>query len=290
MLSPDELERQKIWKVDVPRLSLSNDALMHALIALTASHIQRLDPSNTEAASTHTRYLALAIGEHNRDINNLCRSNSDAVFMTATFIRLIACCLLQVRSREPYLPPTEWLKMVRSALQVYNVVWQSSQGEEASVAFRWIQRFPDGLNPEILREPGDFQPRLTHLLQRTKAHLDLEPWSGRIEQTYASTLNFLDRILDSMIMQKEARTDDTCRRLICFTHFLDEQFIDLVEAQQPRALAILGHYFALLDKFRHVWFIGDAGNKELHELTHVLPEDWKHILLISLAEMNSYLT
>ncbi len=309
ILSPGEPERRNLWIVELPRsvvptkdrfwdrpaintlcrLALTSDALMHALLAFTASHLKHSDPSDTEAASAHEQYLSMTIREHNEDVANFTRSNIDAACMTATFIRLIACSKEQVRPRRPYSPPMQWLKMVRSACQVYSVALGLVREDHSSLAFRFIDRFQDAINPEILQTQANFPPRLTHLLHRTDAHLLVEPWSVRIEHAYASTLNIIGHILDDLITQREAKPDDTCRRLILFPHFLNQYFVDLVDAQQPRALVILGHYFALLKRCSHLWWIGNSGEKELEGLTSVLPEDWRYSLLRSLEEMEGRL-
>lgn len=308
VLSPGEPERRHLWIVELPRsavpgpyggvmpalirvrrLALSSDALMHALLAFTAAHVKHLDPSDTEAASAHAQYLSMAPREHNTDLLNLTRSNIDAACMTATFIRLIACSKEQSRSRTPYSPPMQWLRMVRSACQVYVVALESVRGDYSSLAFRFIDRFQDAVNPETLQRPGPFSSRLAHLLHRTEAQVLVEPWSVRMEQAYDATINVISHILDDLITQREARPDDTCRRLILFPHFLDPYFVDLVAAQQPRALVILGHYFALLKRSCHLWWVGDVGEKELEGLRHALAGDWKDGLFRSLEEMEELL-
>ena len=271
------------------RLALTSDALMHALLAFTAAHLKHLNPSNKEASSAHAQYLSLSLREHNDDVTNVNRSNIDAACMTATFIRLIACSAQQTRPRSPFSPPMQWLNIVRSACQVYRVALGLIWGDYSSIAFRFIDRFHDAINPEILQAQGTVPQRLAHLLHRTDSHVVIEPWSVRIEQAYTSTLNVVGHILDDLITQREVQPDDTCRRLILFPHFLDQYFVDLVEAQQPRALVILGHYFALLKRCRHLWWIGDVGTMELEGLVGELREGWRDSLLTSVEEMEGLL-
>ena len=65
---------------------------------------------------------------------------------------------------------------------------------------------------------------------------------------------------------------EICRNLMLFPFVVQSQFIDLIKDQQPRALAVLAHYFALLASFRSVWWIGDTGRKEVQALTTVLSD------------------
>ena len=237
----------------VHRLALTSDVVMRALLAFTANHVKHLNPSDTEATAAGAQCLSNALREHNDDITNLTRSNIDVACMTATFIRLIACSKQQTRPRRPYSPPMRRLKMVRSACHVYRVALDLVGGDHSSIAFRFVERVQDAINPEILNTQGKFPQRLAHLLHRTEAHVLTEPWSIRIENMYASTLNVIGHILNDFITQHEAQPVDTCRRLILFPHFLDPYFMDLVEDEQPRALVILGHYFALLKRCKHLW-------------------------------------
>ena len=113
----------------------------------------------------------------------------------------------------------------------------------------------------------------------------VESWNVRIEHAYASTLNAIGHISNDLVLRQDATSDNNCRRITLFPHFLDEHFIDLVEAQQPRALVILGHHFALLRRYDYLWWIGSMRQDELEGLTAVLPEEWKQALRVSLSEM-----
>lgn len=126
MLSPGEVERRTMWTDEVPRfarleahirvdnhadftcrLAFSNDALMHALLTFTASHLHHIDASDAEAAAAYKQYLTLTLREHNEEVLNFDRSKADAACIITTLLRLIACCMLQSRPINPYSPPIQ---------------------------------------------------------------------------------------------------------------------------------------------------------------------------------------
>jgi len=52
----------------------------------------------------------------------------------------------------------------------------------------------------------------------------------------------------------------------------------LIKDQQPRALAVLAHYFVLLASFRSAWWVGDTRCREVQALTTVISGKWHDLM------------
>ena len=65
------------------------------------------------------------------------------------------------------------------------------------------------------------------------------------------------------------------RRVIGFPMLVHPRFVTLVEEEQPRALVILAHYFALVARLRGLWWMGDSGRREVLGIQSALPEEWQ---------------
>jgi hypothetical protein len=117
---------------------------------------------------------------------------------------------------------------------------------------------------------------LNHLLHRTSEDQISEPWDEEIADAYGETLSFLGG-MKSAVEEGELEAH-TFRRAITFAMYIHRRFIDLVEEQRPRALVILAHFFALLTKFTHIWWVGDSGKKEILGILTILPKEWMHFM------------
>ena len=96
------------------------------------------------------------------------------------------------------------------------------------------------------------------------------------QEAYEITVSYIGGIW--IAMKGPETSAEIGRRLILFPFVVQSQFIDLIEDQQPRALAVLAHYFALLASFRSVWWIGDTGRREVQALNTVLSGKWHDLM------------
>jgi len=237
------------------------------MYAISALHIADAEPHNLEIMDTHRRYLDLALREHNNDITNLNETNFDAVCMTSSLLRVNAFVLLRDRPLIPYTPPVLWLDMTRGAMNIFKAAWQWIRNDEASIASRLTRRMPLVFDEEAKFAESNRQG-LLHLLHRDEEDIAEEPWHADIQEAYESTISYIGCIW--IAMKAHELPAETCRRLLLFPFLIQSRFIDLVKDQQPRALAVLAHYFALLARFRSVWWIGDTGPREVRALNSIL--------------------
>lgn len=79
-------------------------------------------------------------------------------------------------------------------------------------------------------------------------------------------------------MEELQQSSEVLRRLILVPYLVDQSFLDLVKDRQPRALLILAYFFAMLSKFRHVWWVGDTGEREVHGIATALNAQWRWLL------------
>ena len=261
---------------EVPRVAIGNDALLNITLALAALHRAKCDPHDSEAARAYPTYLNLALRDHSLDVAHLGKENADAACLTSSLMRVAAFAPLQERPLVPYAPPMQWLQMTRGAANVFKESWQFIQDDETSIALRAVNQAAYLKDPEVF-----FQERsrrdLLHLLNIHRGAQAGEPaWSPDVEEAYASTLSYIGTVQSLVEGGEERQT--VHRILLLFPYIVRKAFIDLVEQRRPRALVILAHYFALLTRFKDVWFIGDAGAREVLAILTDLPAEWRDLM------------
>lgn len=275
-LSGDPNSRE-LNTTQIPNLAFTNDALLYSIYFITALHLFKSEPSNSEALKAYHNYLDLAIRSHRADVAQLSSRNADPVCLTSSLIRFGSFAILQERSLDPYTPPIQWLHMNRGCAEVFRTAWFWIGNRETSIAAKGIKRTPDLTDTAALFAECNRQS-LLHLLARHPHHQETEPWDAEIQEAYESTLSYIGGVQLAIAANNE-EPRDICRRLIAFPGLIEKKrFYDLVEEAQPRALVVLAHYFALLARFRDIWWVGDAGVRELKAISGVLGGEWQEMI------------
>ena len=218
----------------------------------------------------------MALREHNNDVANINQHNFDAVCMASSFLRMIGFAMLRDRELIPYTVPSAWLDMTRGTFHMFSASWDWIEKDDNSIASRLTKRMPLVFDEDAKFAESNRQDFL-HLLRRDEEDLSEEVWDTVTEEAYQKTTSYIGCIWIAMKDNAEVPAE-ICRRLILFPYLVPGRFIDLVKGQQPRALAVLAHYFALLTKFKDPWFIGNAGSREFHALSAVLSGKWQELL------------
>ena len=275
-------DARESWFSNLPMLAFQNDALLNILCATAALHIAVCNPQDSEGMDVHRKYLDMALREHSTDVAHLTKANADATCMTSNFIRTVFFATLQERPLVPYSPPVPWLQMTKGSGNLIEEAWEFIQDDETSLAFRLVQNLPFLTDPEPLFQDSG-RHIFRHLLRGTRTGHTLEPWSAEIEEAYSSTLNYITSVQSRIDEGEKPQT--LCRLLLAFPYLVKQPFIDLLSEQRPRALVILAHYFAFLTRFRYVWFIGDAGPREIRAIEAILPVEWQDLMVWPLQRL-----
>lgn len=270
----------------MPRLALENDTLLYSIFYLSALHMAKVRPQDHDAMAAYHQYLDMALRSHSIDLSNLSKSNADAVCLTSSINRIASFALLQERGMSSYTPPMSWLTMCNGAEKVFEVTWDWIKDDENSLAMQMLRRTP--VLPPVLNgaEPifcESNRQALLYLLPHNQADDPGEPWPADVHEAYTSTISYIGSILIAIAGQEEP--SDICRRVAGFPVLIQKRFIDLVNEMQPRALVVLAHYFAILARFRDVWWVGGSGEREVLGIRSVLPDEWQHLMAWPLKTM-----
>ncbi len=272
---PDEGDLTDPWISDLPILAFDNDALLNIMCAIAALHTVNCNPRDLEAINVYRNYLDFALQEHSNDVAHLTKTNADAACLTSSLIRVAGFAVLQERPLVPYTPPVQWLQMTRGAGNVFNAAWGFIEDDDSSIALRMVKKTPILKDSEALFQESSRQG-LLYLLHGTRTEHTLEAWSTGIEEAYSSTLSYIGSVQSFIDGGEKPQT--VCRILMLFPYLIKNGFIDLIEQQRPRALVILAHYFGLLAHFKHIWFIGNTGPREIRAIQAVLSEEWRELM------------
>ncbi|KAL9109107.1 MAG: hypothetical protein Q9227_006198 [Pyrenula ochraceoflavens] len=260
------------WTIEVPKLAFRYENLLFAIFTISATHMLRDEPGNSDLISARQNYLGLALREQSRVVAQLSKENADAICFASMLILMNAFATLQERSIEPYSPPVAWLQLGRGASSVFKVALSLIQDHDAARIIPVVNAGPEfDLNNEAVYSDQNRKPFAS--LLRMDIASEEEIWDNENREAYEQTLGYLGSI-QRAISEKETVVS-LCRRLLAFAILIPKRFIELLDQQRPRALVILAHYFGLMAKVDGVWWIGNSAQREIRGIQNILSPTWQ---------------
>jgi hypothetical protein len=288
----DQESSHELWVEAIPRMALKSKALLYSMFAITTLHqIRTRDEDSPDSSGLvdgfsmedkHKAYARLAFKHDRMELCQVSLESIDIVFTTANIMRLMAFVVLSERGLEPYQPPVDWLRMVKSHGQLYSMAWQSVKDDPSTQTVRLARTTPLVLQSHLsIGSHG--MSRLNYILcaQEGGKSIDAEDdnpdeWDAETREGYTVTLKYICESLQSI--QRQESFGSIARGLMLFPVVVPPRFIRLVEICRPRALVLLAHYFALLVLLRRFWYIRNTGAREVEAILRFLPPRWQSMM------------
>lgn len=264
---------RNIWQIDIPKEAISHDFLMHGLLAFSALHVARLDPSN------HQRFEMLglvheqlALKAFSPLLHNITPDNCHALFAFGALLGMLRIALPQkllFGSEVDRL--VEFLDLMRGA--VTNIV---------ETAYVWFP--PRGLglllsvsDPilELAQTPetspmADFIAGVLASIKSLRNRNKLISIDEHVQALYAESIDQLEIAFQRTVMSSSDRN-----LVFLWGVIVKARYIDLLRVKRPMALIILAHYGVILHTINDQWW-GEAWGSQLVVAIHeLLDEGWR---------------
>ncbi|KAL6415778.1 Protein RTM1 [Ilyonectria robusta] len=243
-----------IWNLD---MAMKSPLVMDSLLGFTAFHLRRLGNRDWGVREASHRYMARAIRSHKEESRvGLSDANAASLISSCAFI------LFHTSTNQEYLHsvagpqlPLHWFRPWQSAKGFFGLMWPWFQtievGRDMGLRFG-LQYY---VSMENVSDKFDF------LLQ------DMEPEC------------MLDQ--EMMTAYRQAVWQLACihgnpehRKVLRFPALVTPRFVELLEAQDPRTLAIVGYFFMLVKLATALWWVDGAAEREFAAVMEFLPKDW----------------
>ena len=268
---------QLMWTYSIPQQATGCDCLMDAVLSLAALHLHIHRPHDAQMEKVSHHSIATTFHTMQHQLTNL-----DATSAPMTFA---ACLLIQFQifaswkdpctSSGTYQLPIQWFNMMHKARSMlYAASSQVTQSE---------------------RDLFNERSTLTADQKRQRGHPDdpfqiaFELLEGQdLSEDNRSTLRaVLDLIYSIYISILHGESMSIIRRLIhMFPISVDTQYVELLKQQDPRAMIVLGYYFAALRTVDDVWWLRGRSEWEIKGITSHLPASWKQFMAWPLKTIN----
>lgn len=253
------------WKISIPRLAVStnNAYLLHSILAVFALHLHTLNPLHPSAE----KYSLAAVTHFNEAINSL-PSNPDFVDDGTRFVSQILIGIYGFATSRAVHAPSDWLMILRSTGSTFRSRWSSLQHGVISPLIPWITA------PLDLQDPMDpshpFPQSLSTLPLPVCGAPDLdEVRDGATSATYQHAISFLRR---SWVASWSP--DYHMHAAFFWIILASDSFMTLLAERRPRALILLGHYCAIMQRMEGPWWTRKDWEAELSKIVSVLDARW----------------
>jgi hypothetical protein len=270
----------------VPQLSISNSHLLYALLSISASHLNSLQPSK-DLEDTALEYRVKTYQTYTQELQDIRGDNYESILVTGCYL------LALIPPPGPNAPDEEHLNFTNTLLKL-------SEGLRILIGLRWAHGIEKlSVYPLICRELRTLPPPpiIKNDLYTRAGPLGTTPDHPNPAPTYApgsahfmpfGTFVFLPPSLSVLLesimspppnapFDLDAQTlipvfhifspvflslyyyhlnPDFNVRIFVFTSFLMPEFLALVKAKEPRALVLMAWFFALADLIPHGWWVG----------------------------------
>lgn len=295
----DEQRYRDLWVIDAVRSGFQHAFLLNAILAISALHLLSDIKSMTyfyardkdqravervttvsaitdtdegrDLAKAHRLYLNTAVRQQREAISSLTSSNADAVFMTSLLLSYQSLRLIPDYSPSAiYLPPIQWLKMSKAVATIIEAAMPMVQNGSMLTMMLAFTTEPDVKNELAMFNPSYRKPfeALLDWDQHPEPDLNLE-----ICNAYEKTLAYVGGVYRALLNKEAPRI--MVRRIVCLGVLAPALYIELLEQERPRALAILAHHLALSQAIEGHWWFHGVADRVVNGIQSILPAEWQ---------------
>ncbi|KAK8116481.1 C6 zinc finger domain protein [Apiospora kogelbergensis] len=310
------------FAVQAPILALSHKPLWNEMVALAALHLLSTAASEGQLQkdayqgllACREASLAAALQTYRPILSELGPHNADAAGFTAILLLVDAFATLGNRpllmhendenAPSTYAPPMQWLRIARGARTVLEEVLVLASAPVQENVNGPTTKNPMSILTIITSYPtAQFVPTeaaaaptshfgtknpFSHLMlaipgEATQPPEILHAYIGAVEQLHRIQAAIDGPAPDTTTGKTQQQPALLlCRGMLSFPCLVPPLFLDLVEWQEPRALVLLAHFFALMIHVGALWCVGDTPAREVRAIYRALPPRYHGLMRIPL--------
>ncbi|KAM0715456.1 hypothetical protein Q7P37_008954 [Cladosporium fusiforme] len=283
---------ETMWQIEMPRIAIRSQYVMHALLGFSALHLASLQPERAHLLrACATNHLDKALVLYRQDSGPATAENADARFTFTWFVAMFAFAI------PSSVPPIDAMVELFSLVRGIEIVLQESlmwiiQGPFAPILTRTF------IESRGLADDGTALS-MAFAFQASSSHTGGVGCLGGGESLPDGMdfgLNHLDFMIGMHSMVPEERrtcvlilselkqlyaqvlgSQGSCgmSMIMCFPKQDPSHFSRLLKRRNPQALVILAYYTVLLDLLDSRWWVHGWGRRVLRDVVGSLGDEWK---------------
>ncbi|KAH6674923.1 hypothetical protein B0J14DRAFT_24250 [Halenospora varia] len=269
-----------MWYALAPTLAIDHPVLLNIILSVTALHIFKVHPEQSEMADIHRIYFNAAVSEHRHVIQDINPQNSEAVCLSTILIGLPAFTFLQNTEIGSYSPPLQLFHLMEGNVVVFQTALPMlSEGSKV--------RSVMNAKPNIVDfRDSPMEDYLKPFSKLTQWRAPGEEIDSKNQESYDFMLGFIGAI---HVKIEEGWDKRQLRRLYySLITLTPSKFVERLQERNPRALVILAYYFSLAKAMDDVWWMRGIAERETLGIQSILPEHWQWAMAWPLQKLAFY--
>lgn len=264
----------KVWCLTIPQIALSQEFLMHTILAVAALHKAHLEPEHrneywNRAAMHQDRAMQL----QQVAMANPGPDNADALFVFSLMIIYLAFASpVSVDSQQDNMPLQGVIQCIHMLRGVHSII---------PPIRHWVQQGPLGhlllMNPSNIRSEPTFpdsitEEHFTRLLIFCSTTPDL---NGQIEMEDVENFAAAASSLRASFLKAAAVVSDSPNTPPIW-HWgvrLPFSFVERLADRHVVPLVLVAHWCALLAQIQHYWWVEGWVDRNMGEIEQCLPQE-----------------
>ncbi|KAJ5374334.1 hypothetical protein N7517_006340 [Penicillium concentricum] len=271
----EDTKEWRIWSKDVPSLAFLGRPLnpvIDLLLATSALHLESLNPNDPSLKLASSYDLSSGLEKFK---NMLSQANEENSPMLLTSSVLVALSVLHSRQEQSfgahYSFPTDWFRAFQG---VGSVAW---------ITRAWIQN--SRFEPLLLEKESPLPCGVnTNFFAELLSGLDINSIVPKETAAYELAVGHLGWSYGCHMAGEQMSI--VRKKILSFPAIVPARYIELLEAEDPRALAITAYFFGLTAVLNEVWWIRGVARREILGIMALVPEEWKWAMTWQLLQIS----
>ncbi|KAF2489915.1 hypothetical protein BU16DRAFT_471712 [Lophium mytilinum] len=275
--------RWKVWSEYVPMLAFQggpSNPLLDLILANSALHLHILNPTDPSFKLVSSKKFAQGLEKMKALLSQVNEENSPAAFAASALISLHVLVYRQEKlSGIQFQPASDFFRAVHGtrSITAHSRSWiQNSDFKALLLDEPSLLNDPAAFSGWVMTEDSPFAELLFGL--------DDEPLGCKKVAMYKTVIRYLSWAFTSYLSGED--THFFRRKVLGFPVIAPSQFVDLLEAHDPRTLAITAHFFGLSTFLNDIWWFQGVADREIPGLFSLMPPEWAWAMSWPLQQIN----
>ncbi|KPM38692.1 hypothetical protein AK830_g7860 [Neonectria ditissima] len=248
---------QNAWSFWIIEMAVQSPGVMDAILGFSAFHLRRLGNTDFSVREASHKYMVKAIRSHTEQLQSGINEDNAAPMIASCALILFHTSVNHnyLSNSNGYQVPLHWFRPFQTAGNFFGAVWPWVQESCIGKRLRGQMQFATEVASD--RSPRSFD----FLLQ------DMDPDLSMDKETisaYTLAVSHLTYIYGN----------PQYRKLLQFPALVTPRFTQLLEAKDPRTLAIVGYFFLLVKLGQLLWWVDGTADVEFAAVMSFLPKKW----------------
>ncbi|RAO67978.1 uncharacterized protein BHQ10_003990 [Talaromyces amestolkiae] len=265
---------QGVWRDEAPRVGFTMPAVLHAILALSALHLARSDPSRRAVCIAHAHmHHTTAVRAVTPNLQSLASDNGVGLFLFSSLLCMFACANTKFENNNFLVlfekgALAEWALLFRGTK---TVIEYSSHDFKTGIL---SSIFMNGAQSNFARHAlslDQAQVYTWELKRMISAEYAHDPRTRRI---YDEAVDTLGRTL-AVVMKPGEGTRIQTADIFAWLLEVSNEYLEFLGQEEPIALIVFAYFCVALQQIEWMWWMEGLSSRLLMQLYSVLDKEYR---------------